>query len=111
MPERVCVCSSLQVELQSVFSLALVFLAEKSHSNENVIPDRVMLSGEAAAVSPAFVSCLDPARYTTQVQKDETEYIRTGSIRQAGLDDAGLTVYDRPFIICHQLSAFSSLNY
>lgn len=99
-----------------MFSLALVFLARQTNSNENLIPDTVMLSGEVAAVSPAFVSCLELAKHTMQVQKAETKFFRTGSIRQEGLDDAGLdnaglTVYVRPFIKCHQLSAFSSLNY
>lgn len=65
-----------------------------------------MLSRKVAAVPPAFVSCLELPRYTIQVlQKDKTKCFRTGSVRQAGLGDAGLKVYDRPFINWHQLSA------
>lgn len=81
-----------------MFCLALLFLARQANSNENVIPDTVMLSGEAAAVSPAFVPCLELARYTIQVQKAETLCLRTVSIRQEDVGDAGLTICDRPFI-------------
>lgn len=94
-----------------MFSLALVFLARQTNSNENVIPDTMMLTGEVAAVSPAFVSCLELARYTIQVQKVEIKFFRNSSIRQECLGDAGLTGCDRPFINCHQLSEFSTLNY
>lgn len=80
------------------------------NSNENVIPDPLMLSRKVAAVPSAFVPCLELARYTTQVlQKDKTKYFRTGSVVQAGPDDAGLRVYDRPFINWHQLSAHPPL--
>lgn len=33
-----------------MFSLALVFLPKQTNSNENVIPDTVMLSGEVAVI-------------------------------------------------------------
>lgn len=96
-----------------MFSLASVSLARLTNSNENVIPDALMLSRKVAAVPPAFVSCLELARYTIQVlQKDKTKYFKTGSIGQAGLDDADLRVHDRPFINWHPaFCSFSSLSY
>lgn len=72
------------------------------NSNGNAIPDALTLLRKVAALPPALVSCLELARYTIQVlQEDKTKYFRTGSISQAGFDDASLRVYDRPFVNWH----------